>query len=498
MVLAAASFRSVAAVDVLVVCPDQFQESLRPWVEHRQSEGLQVKVIKSQRDARVLRERIRAAATDETTYVMLVGDAPVIGAPCNATRQVPILYSAAKVTVAWGSTPMLATDMLFGDFDQDNVPDAVVGRLPIDQPEQLDNLVRRIVAHETSDDFGAWRGNVQLTGGVGGFGYLADTAIESVTRTVVTSLLPPEIRTTVAYASPGHPFYPDDESFREAVLNRYQQGARFWVYAGHGQVTALDRVPQTAAGVPVLDQKSVKKLSRPRGGSPIAVMLACYTGALDASEDSLAEEMLLCEGGPIAVFAGSRVTMPYGNCTAAVGLIKGVFEKKLPRLGDAWLSALKEMHQENVASDANSRIMIDALASVVSPAGTSLVGERREHMQLYNLIGDPTLRLQHPQSMGLQVAPGHDAGQPIRLSLESPIDGQLTISFDRPLGSVGEGDPNQTTVASVTSSISANQAATREVTLPEGVTGPIIVRAFVSGEKAWATTAARTIMRPLR
>ncbi len=487
-----------AAADVLVVCPDQFRQTLQPWIQHRQAEGLEVAVIPSARDAGVLREEIRKAATDRTTYVMLVGDAPVIGAPCNSLRQVPILYAETKVTAAWGSPPTMATDMSYGDFDGDDVPDAVVGRLPVDQPNQLSELIGRIVAHEQSTDFGSWRGEVQLTGGVGGFGMVADAAIESVTRTVVTSVLPAETRTTIAYASPGHRFFPNGESFTDAVLSRYQQGARFWVYAGHGRVTALDRVPQTATGIPVLDQKSVKKLRRPQGGYPIAVMLACYTGALDASEDSLAEEMILCEGGPIAVFAGSRVTMPYGNCTAAVGLIKGVFEQKLPRLGDAWLSTLKEMHSESVQGDSASRVMIDALASVVSPSGTSLVGERREHMRLYNLIGDPTLRLQHPHPIGLTVAPGHDAGQPIRLNLKSPIAGQLTVSLDRPLGAVADGDPNETTVATIARSIAADEIATPQVVLPEGVTGPIVVRAFVSGEKAWASAAARTIVRPSR
>ena len=85
--------------------------------------------------------------------------------------------------------------------------------------------------------------------------------------------------------------------------------------------------------------------------------------------------------------------MPYGNTTAAVGLIDGVFKQRLPRLGDAWLSALTQMHQEVSGDTSATRIMIDALATVVSPPGTNLVDERREHMMLYNLLGDPTLQV---------------------------------------------------------------------------------------------------------
>jgi hypothetical protein len=493
IILSVAQFAQSA--DVVVVCPQNFNVALQPWLEHRRGEGLVVRVIGSDPDAETLRASIRNASSTDTRYVVLVGDAPVIGTPCNSLRQTPILYAPTKVTAAWGSTPTLSSDLLFGDFDQDQVPDAVVGRLPVDDPPQLQNLIARIVERETSDDFGPWRSQVQFVGGVGGFGVMADSAIESVTRTVITSVLPPETRTSVAYASPGHAFFPTNPSFTDAVVERYKQGARFWVYAGHGQVTELDRVPRNINGTPVLDQRSVKRLSRSANGSSIAVMLCCYSGALDAAEDSIAEEMILTNGGPIAVFAGSRMTMPYGNTTAAVGLIDGVFSQQLPRLGDAWLNALVEMHREVSPDTSATRMMIDALATIVSPAGTKLVDERREHMLLYNLIGDPTLRLNHPQPIALHVPTGHRLGEPIQLKITSPIAGNLSVSLDRPLGGVTEGDPNATTLASIGIRIGADELVTPKISLPANVTGPIVVRAFVSGDGAWATAAARTIVR---
>jgi hypothetical protein len=502
-ILIAAALLSLAArpagqarsADVVAVCPQQFHAALQAWVDHRRSEGLVVRVIESSSDAATLQARIRAAADADTRYVLLVGDAPVIGTPCDHVRQTPILYSPTKVTAAWGSTPTLSSDLWFGDFDQDQLPEAVVGRLPVDEPRQLERLIERIVAHEQSRDFGPWRSHVQLVSGMGGFGAMTDGAIESVTRSIVTGVLPVETRTTVAHACPGHAFFPDQASFTEAVLERYEQGARFWVYAGHGQVTELDRVPNHAGGIPVLDQHSVQRLNRPAQGSPIALMLACYAGALDASEDSIAERMVLCNGGPIAVLAGSRVTMPYGNTTAAVGLINGIFVHKLPRLGDAWRSTLFEMHREVPDDTSATRLMIDALASVVSPAGTSLVDERREHMLLYNLIGDPTLRLNHPHPLELRIPPGHDCGKPIEFQIDSPIDGELTVSVDRPLGAVTEGDPNATTIASIGARVEAGKSMSAAVNLPERFRGPIVVRALVAGERAWASAAARAIVR---
>lgn len=483
------------AAEVIAVCPQPFRAALKTWIDHRLSQQVSVQVIDTQSDAKKLNESIRLAADDTTRYVVLCGDSPVIGTRTNLARDVPTIYLPTNVTAQWGSTPTFATDMPFGDFDSDGIPDAVVGRLPVQREADLSRLIQRIIAYEHSDDFGAWRGHVQLVGGIGGFGMMADAAIESVTRTVVTSVLPAETKTNVAYASPGHLFYPPGDSFTDAVINQYAQGSRFWVYAGHGQVTELDRVPQTRDGVAVLDQNSIRRLARPAKSAPIALMLACYTGAIDASNDSLGERMMLTDGGPIAVFAGSRMTMPYGNTTAAVGLIKGVYEEKLPRLGDAWLSTLKQMRADDSKEKSTSRIMIDAVAAMVSPAGTKLIDERHEHMGLYNLLGDPLLQMHHPQKVTVEVASGIAIGEPVVMNVTSPIDGNLTLTVDRPLGAITNGDPNATTVASLSSQAKAGQVFKHQVLLPVDASGPMIVRAIVSGTDRWATGVAKTNVR---
>ncbi len=486
---------SANAVDTVVVCPEMFSEELEPWLDHRRGEGFDIAVVKSSADADSLRRHIRDAADEATRYIVLIGDAPAIGSRCDPESQTPIDYHATKVTARFGSTPTMSSDLSFGDFDGDGIPEAVVGRLPVDTPHQLRQAVKRILAYEHSTDFGPWRGQVQLVGGAGGFGMMIDAAIESVTRTVVTNVLPIETKTRVAYASPGHLFCPVGASFTDAVLDNYWQGSRFWVYAGHGQVTELDRFPQTETGIPVLDRTSVSRLNRADGAAPIAILLACYTGAMDAPVDSIAEEMWLSERGPVAVIAGSRLTMPYGNSTAAVGLIRGVFGEQLPRLGDAWLSALGEMHKETSPDQSTSRMMIDALATMVSPVESNLVDERREHMLLYNLIGDPMLTMQHPLAITVSVPRSHAAGEVIEVSVTSPLEGDLSVTIDRPLGAITTGNPNNTTIAGIDRRAVAGETTLSKFALPIGIQGPLVIRAMVTGENAWASGAAQTILR---
>lgn len=508
-----------SAQHAVIVCPVPMQRTLEAWIQHRHDQGITSVVIAPRFTADQTTSAIRKASTDQTRYVVIVGDAPVIGTAVDLSAQTPIHYRPTTVTAAWQSTPTLSTDLPYGDLDGDGQTDASVGRLPVDNADQLGQAITKILHYEKSAGFSAWRNRVSLVGGVGGFGLLIDSAIETVTRSVVTGVLPSHVETAVRFASPGHAFFPKQQSFTQTILNDFSQGSRFWVYAGHGQITELDRVPRTGDGVPVLDSGSAKKLAAPQHQYPIALLLACYCGAMDAREDSIAEQMWSQPGGPIAVVAGCRVTMPYGNTSAALGLIDAVYQKQSPRLGDAWLASVHQMEKNPVgpessvaepsvssgfqagdyigaaAIDPSTQDLIDGLAAVISPPGSDLHAERREHAMLYNLIGDPTLQLLHPEKVSIAVAAGHDPSTPVDLRLTSSIDGLMTISLHRPLGWATEGDPNERTLATMSMQVTGGQTVHPQILPPSDVVGPLVVRVHVAGSEGWATAAAKTRIR---
>ena len=480
----------------VIVCPRAWQGQLKPWIEQRAHGGISATVVAPESDAASTLRAIRKASRKQTRYVVLVGDAPAIGDLTHPKQPIPIHYTPTRVTAAWNSTKTLASDWFYGDLDQDGSIDAAVGRLPVHSAAELAIAIKKQSLHEADLDFGPWRDQVDLIGGVGGFGMLIDTAIESVSRNIVTNVLPSHVVTRVRYGSEGHRFFPTHKSFTETVLEDYSRGARFWVYAGHGQVTQLDRVPQTVTGQPVLDRNTLDRLHRDQSHRPIAMLLACYTGALDAREDCFAENMWKQPGGPVAVFAGSRVTMPYGNTTAAMGMIDAVYNQHLPRLGDAWLFTLRELEKANPEQGNNTaRLMVDGLAGLVSPAGTDLTEERKEHARLYNLIGDPTLRLRHGESIELEIESGFDPGVPITLHLESSIDGLLTLTLAKPLGAITAGDANELTIQTQQVPIVADRRIHFSIPLTEKVKGSIVIHAHVEGSKTWASGATTTHVR---
>ncbi len=489
---------------VIAVCPRPMQATLKPWVQRRTLEGLDVVVIDSQPTSELLQAAIEKAQGGRCEYIVLVGDTPPfsLGSACDTDRCIPTVYSVADVSSSYQETPQLPGDYRYGDFDSDGIVEAAVGRLPVQTTGQLRGLIERICRYEDSRDFGRWRSRVDLVAGVGGFGPMIDGAIEMVARGIITGSIPESVRTRITHASPTSLYHPGADAFTETVLRNYQDGARFWVYAGHGWITELDRVPATYEGRPVLAAKDMNLLRSSPENAPIALMLACYTGAFDAHENCLAETMLLADQGPIAVLAGSRVTMPYGNASAAISLIHAVYERKSPRLGDAWQMALQEMATPtgNDNELRTRRMMIDGIASLVGGGG-KMHEERLEHMQLYNWLGDPTLRLGLTEDVIIGETKDATFGQLLQVRGRSPIAGELVIELHRRAGStsgaletgkVGYDQANDTVIANSRKRIESGdwqielQLPPNSSVHPESSV-PVVLKADVAGKTGFAS-----------
>ena len=176
---------------------------------------------------------------------------------------------------------------------------------------------------------------------------------------------------------------------------------------GHGLPTELDRVRTPTGSEPILSVDDVPKLRCP-AHSPLAVFVACYTGAFDAPTDSLAEELLLAEQGPIAVVAATRVTMPYGNTVLGYELLRACFKDRPSELGN--IVRLAQRRSLDQSADDPLRASLDGLAHGLSPPPIDLAAERREHVLMYHLFGDPLTLLHRPAPM---VASSSD-GTPVR------------------------------------------------------------------------------------
>jgi hypothetical protein len=203
------------------------------------------------------------------------------------------------------------------------------------------------------------------------------------------------------------------------------------VYIGHGQATELDKVSIPGERFHILNVNDCGKM-RAKSGAPIAIMLACYTAAFDQPQDCLAEQLLKAEGGPVAVYGGSRVTMPYAMGVMGTAMMHEYFQEHRPTLGETILSAKRQTMARIDDPDhpvGLNRILLDGVAAMMSPNKRELEAERREHLHIFNLLGDPMLTLVHPQDVDLNVATEARPGERIRITGRSPVAGKGVLEL---------------------------------------------------------------------
>ncbi|MFT5524671.1 MAG: hypothetical protein ACI9HK_002633 [Pirellulaceae bacterium] len=414
--------------DTVVVCAPSFQPAMSLWLEHRRSQGHRIQIVPNNQSAEEIRKVIRGvAAAGKLKAILLVGDVPSAqpNEAATQTATIPTHYAQAKINIHWGSEPQIASDNWYADLDDDQVPEVAIGRLTADTPEDVKAMTSKIIDYEKNGQ-GDWCRRVNFIAGVGGFGALADSVLEMSTKSFLTSGIPSPYATTMTYGSWRSPYCPDPRQFHQASIDRFNEGCLFWVYIGHGQKWYLDRVQVPGGSYHIMDVRDVKLLQC-KQGSPIAVFLACYTGAYDAPQDCLAERMLRQPGGPVAVLSGSRVTMPYAMAVMGEGLLTEYFKNRQLTLGDAILATKRKMMTPDENNE--NRRMMDAIAATISPVRDKLDLERKEHLSLFNLLGDPLLRLPHPAEVKLETEFNTVAGDNIQIKGESPLDGLMTIEL---------------------------------------------------------------------
>jgi len=399
---------------VIVVHPPMFRASLQPWIEHRSAQGYTIHLLETYSETgenEILHAIRELAAESPLRAILLVGDAY---SPKAKIETIPSPLVRARV----GIEQDIASDSIYGDLDGDGLPDVAVGRFSVQSTCELDAIIRKTIRYENQKNPGPWLRRINLTAGVGGFSPILDGSIESAARYIYSRTIPPEYDITLTQADVKSPYCPAPSQFRSETIARLNEGSLFWVYMGHGHHRSLDSVfwPEQSGHAPshaaIFDIGDAQYVSC-KNGSPIAIFLACYTGALDAEEDCIAEELHRRETGPVAVFASSRVSMPYGMCVLGIEMIEETFRPgpvdQPLLLGDVILTAKRKSIQrqpessrkQSLGQERSVRDMVDSLAKMLDPTRGRLEEQRLDHVHLFHLFGDPLLRLPTPLGVKL-------------------------------------------------------------------------------------------------
>jgi hypothetical protein len=408
---------AAVAQDVLVVAPKEFQRALGPWRRQRAKQGHDVVVRTPRDDMRGLVKEVHAASKGKLRFVLLLGD----------VKYVPCGYVACPVLKPYERDwKRVATDNLTADVDGDMQPDVAIGRLPADSWQEAAALLARALAYEANDDYGPWRRRINVIAGVGGFGLFQDMALEQVTAKFLKENVPETYDLHVTYGNPSSPFCPPPGKIKEITLERFNEGALFVTYLGHGSPRRLDAIRYKGRVHRILEEDDLYSLES-RHGAPIAFFVACSTGHFDGAPDCLAEIAVKRPAGPIAVIAASRVSMPYANAVVAKEVLEAALQDRCATLGEAFLQAKRRLVPPRHEDE--GRKFIDFLAMGYKWRETERAAERAEHLHLYNLIGDPTLRLPHPAVAEVTCAEQAAPGAKLAVTVATPVAGGATIEL---------------------------------------------------------------------
>jgi hypothetical protein len=518
-----------ATRSVVVVRPSGWEKALAKWIDYRASQykAIEIDSIESPYD---LRQRILNAvrnADQPVAAILLCGDVANLNytekGAMVINRLTPTFELPTRIKLGPYTTPTLASDAFYGDVDDDECPEIAVGRLPAKDSVDLERMLQRSIDYERSSSFGPWRDRIHTTAGVGGFGLLADTAIETVTRRILSEGIPDRFQLQMTYASITSPYCPSPHKLSSTFIRELNQGGLFWVYIGHGNVNRLDDFVVGDREFPICSAENVPQIAIPEG-APVAIMLACFTGAFDAKVDCFAELLLAKNDGPIAVIAGSRVTMPYGMSQLASELMDECFQNKTDTLGNIVLNAKRQIWKQAESAELKpttqgsqrirerQREWIATMAAALSPEGHSLHEERKEHARLMNLLGDPLLQISYPKELTLECKDEFAAEETFLLQGSSPIAGKLRVELAlsrdrlpdgiRPIDSYEDNitkqdqmDRNYGLASNLVVTTCEQKVApgkfSLSVVIPVDCRGRCVVKAFVYGTNDWATASKR-------
>ncbi|MCJ7551618.1 MAG: C25 family cysteine peptidase [Anaerolineae bacterium] len=352
-----------AGADYVIIAPTDFVPALDDLVALRRAQGLTVAVAAVQAiydtygDGRPAPAAIRAyladayaAWTPRPTYVLLVGAGSFDPRRYRDTSPPSWVPPYLADVDPWAGET--AADNRYVTVDGvDNLPDMLIGRLPVQTLTETQTVVDKIVQYETYPFPGGWNETVT---------FVADDADEAgdfaaASEVMAATYVTAPFTVQRAYFTPPATTI---TSTRQAVLNALNAGALIVQYTGHSswQQWAAERFLH-------LDDMSALRNDR---RWPIVIEMTCFTGAFQRPEPTLDAGLLtLNSGGVVAAWGATGLGVSTGHSSLADGFFRAVFSDTVSTVGQATLAG--------------------KLSLVAA-------GQNYDLLDTFTLLGDPALR----------------------------------------------------------------------------------------------------------
>lgn len=384
---------SLAAAEALgqwiVVTPPAFRSALAPLIEQRQAQGFNVVVLETtnvfsaeqlrQGDGAPLLARLKALLQPGRgpEYVLLVGICTKT-AQVNAENTVPSLAGTVERMKGQPS------DSGYGLPGPDGAPAVAVGRFPARTARELTGMVRKTLAFEHTAAPTLWGNRLLLLLGNPGGGPLAEMFVEEELRADSASLYPGwEMRTMFNISS--SPFYLPRPRDHDTALQYLEEGNLFSIYLGHSYAGGLGLDGRFL----FLRRTDWEELNIPQGAGPFFTC-GCFACQANENDPGYGVAAMRNPTGPVVVIGATGESYSAAGQLAAEGLLACLERPPFPeRLGQYWLAVQAGLARGKM--DPTTFALLDMADG--SGGSTPLPVQRREHLEMWLLLGDPALRL---------------------------------------------------------------------------------------------------------
>ncbi|MFN0123397.1 MAG: C25 family cysteine peptidase [Blastocatellia bacterium] len=338
--------------EILMIAPRYFLDTLKPLAAFRRAQGYKTMLVavediydefsfgmKDPAAIRLFLRRARDAWAGPPRFALLAGDAsydPRNDLGYGASDLIPAMMVETSGLEA-------ASDGHLADFDDDDAPEMAVGRLPARTAAELERMVAAILRYEQSPGMGS---NEVLL--VTGEDEIVDFAAKGgQVIAAAQALIAPE-RTRVISTR--------EATARADVLRELSRGPLLASFLGHGTYDTWDkRKILTARDTGAFNQQA----------PPLILAMTCLNGSFVSAEVETLAEAMLRSGAAIGVLASAGVSNALGQEILLRETLRALLGSPSLTIGEAVARAKAE-----------------------TPG--------RDLRRLWNLLGDPVVRLRKP------------------------------------------------------------------------------------------------------
>jgi hypothetical protein len=322
--------RTNQSADLVILSHRTLEQSIAPLADLRRSLGLLVNVVDVEdvydefsygtHSPQAIKDFLSYTKTNWTKaprFVLLAGDSSYD--PKDYLQKGDFdLVPSKLVDTLFTET---ASDDWLADFDGDAVPDMGLGRLPARTTAELDKMVTKIVNYNVN---AVSKSALFVADEQGTYPFSFEAENLSI-----ASLLPNDISIHHVNRASN----PNINVVRAQLFDSINQGPMIVNYAGHGTVDAW-------TGASFFTDPDATALTNGTANAnhlPLFVMMTCLNGYYnDPALDSISESLMKApNGGSVAVWSSSGLTVPTGQALANQSLYQSIYGNPSLTLGEA-------------------------------------------------------------------------------------------------------------------------------------------------------------------